>query len=139
MAQPDSNYDTSAPPCKSGKGSQIIYAWAKDAPDLTLPVNTGFRVGKHSQIKYLVLQVHYAHLDMIPESGDDSGVALQYTDQVQSQTAGVLLLGTGGLAPAHSTTFFETACYINDARHVHPFAFRTHTHSLGTVFQKNHS
>ena len=51
MAQPDSNYGTSAPPCKSGKGSQIIYAWAKDAPDLTLPVNTGFRVGKRSQIK----------------------------------------------------------------------------------------
>ena len=90
-------------------------------------------MGKDSQIKYLVLQVHYAHLDMIPESGDDSGIFLHYTDKEQPQTAGVLLMGTGGLAPSHSTTFFETACHINDARTIHPFAFRTHTHSLGTV------
>ena len=68
---------------------------------------------------------------MIPESGDDSGLFLHYTDQEQPQTAGVLLMGTAGLAPKHSTTFFETACHINDARHIHPFAFRTHTHSLG--------
>ncbi len=32
-----------------------------------------FRVGGDSKIQYLVLQVHYAHLDMIQESGDDSG------------------------------------------------------------------
>ena len=74
---------------------------------------------------------------MIPESGDDSGLFLHYTDQVQPQTAGVLLMGTGGLAPKHSTTFFETACKINDARHIHPFAFRTHTHSLGILLKKN--
>lgn len=47
------------------------------------------------------------------------------------QIAGVLLLGTGGLAPPHSTTFFETACEIEDGREIHPFAYRTHTHSLG--------
>ena len=37
------------PPCKSG--NQIVYAWAKDAPELTLPADTGFRMGKDSQIK----------------------------------------------------------------------------------------
>merc|ERR1712066_50362 len=36
-------------------------------------------------------------------------------------------------APAHSTTYFETACEIEDQRQIHPFAFRTHTHSLGRV------
>jgi peptidylglycine monooxygenase len=130
MAQNDPDLENH-PPCKSG--NQIVYAWAKDGPELALPSNTGFRMGKDSQIKYWVLQVHYAHLDMIPESGDDSGLFLHYTDQEQPQTAGVLLMGTAGLAPKHSTTFFETACHINDARHIHPFAFRTHTHSLGKV------
>ena len=30
-----------APPCQAS--SQILYAWAMDAPDLKLPSNTGFR------------------------------------------------------------------------------------------------
>jgi len=119
------------PPCAAG--NQIIYAWAMDAPELKLPADTGFRMGKDSNIKYLVLQVHYAHIDMIPAAGDDSGVILHYTDEEQPQTAGVMLLGTGGMTPAHSTTFFETACTVDDARTIHPFAFRTHTHSLGKV------
>merc|ERR1711879_582552 len=119
------------PPC--AKGNQIIYAWAMDAPELKLPPDTGFRMGKDTNIKYLVLQVHYANIDQIRESGDDSGVVLHYTDEEQPQTAGVILLGTGGMAPGHSTTFFETACSVDDARTIHPFAFRTHTHSLGMV------
>ena len=35
------------------------------------------RVGGDSKIQYLVLQVHYAHIDMIPETGDDSGMTNQ--------------------------------------------------------------
>jgi len=118
-------------PCKSG--NQIIYAWAMDAPELKLPPDTGFRMGKHTQIKYLVMQIHYAHIDAIPKQGDNSGVILHYTETPQPQTAGVILMGTGGMTPGHSTTFFETACKVDDARTIHPFAFRTHTHSLGKV------
>ena len=76
-------------------------------------------------------QVHYASTDYIDAAGDDSGVILRYTEHHLPRTAGVLLLGTGGSAPAHSTTYFETSCDIEDSRIIHPFAFRTHTHSLG--------
>jgi hypothetical protein len=41
------------------------------------------RVGADSNIKYLVLQVHYASVANIPQEGDDSGVFLQYTDEEQ--------------------------------------------------------
>ena len=119
------------PVCASG--SQIIYAWAMDATSLKLPEGVGFRVGANSNIKYLVLQVHYASTDYIDPKGDDSGVILEFTEQEQPKTAGVLLMGTGGSAPAHSTTYFETACEVQDRRTVHPFAFRTHTHSLGKM------
>merc|ERR1712024_182185 len=119
------------PVCASG--SQIIYAWAMDATSLQLPEGVGFRVGADTNIKYLVLQVHYANPDYIDPNGDDSGVFLQYTEQMQPKTAGVLLMGTGGSTPPHSTTYFETACEIQDTRTIHPFAFRTHTHSLGKV------
>jgi len=118
-------------PCATG--SSIIYAWAKDAPALELPKGVGFRVGADSSIKYLVLQVHYASVDHIPSTGDDSGVVLEYTEKQQPKTAGVLLLGSGGYAPAHSTTYFETSCEIEDPRDMHPFAFRVHTHGLGRV------
>ena len=50
-----------SPPCKSK--SQIIYAWAKDAPELQLPEGVGFRVGDGSDIKYLVLQVRDHYLE----------------------------------------------------------------------------
>ena len=121
----------SHPVCAPGSASQIIFAWAMDAPELELPPGVGFRVGGGSSIKYLVLQVHYASTDYIDAAGDDSGVILRYTEQELPKTAGVLLMGTGGSAPAHSTTYFETSCDIEDSRVIHPFAFRTHTHSLG--------
>ena len=66
MMQPEEGMELHQP-CKAG--NQIIYAWAHDAPELTLPVDTGFRMGKDTPIKYLVLQVHYGHIDHIPETG----------------------------------------------------------------------
>lgn len=118
--------------CGEGK-SQVIYAWAMDAPALELPDGVGFRVGGDTGINYLVLQVHYASTEYIAEDGDDSGVILEFTEQMQPKTAGVLLMGTGGMAPPHTTTYFETSCDIEDSRTIHPFAFRTHTHALGKV------
>ena len=42
-------------PCS---GQEIIYAWAKNAPALTLPPGVGFKVGgPDSNINFLVLQV----------------------------------------------------------------------------------
>ena len=55
-------------------------------------------MGANSKMKYLVLQVHYASTDHIEPQGDDSGVILQYTQQEQPKTAGVLVLATGGSA-----------------------------------------
>lgn len=48
------------PVCKGQ--SQIVYSWAMDAPALKLPKGVGFKVGHGSDINYLVLQVHYAHV-----------------------------------------------------------------------------
>ena len=39
------------------KGQTFLYAWAKNAPKLTLPKDVGFRVGGSSKVRYLVLQV----------------------------------------------------------------------------------
>lgn len=48
-----------APVCADG--SQIIYAWALDAPPLELPKGVGFKVGGDSNVNFLVLQVTISH------------------------------------------------------------------------------
>lgn len=117
-------------PCADG--NHVLYAWARDAKTLELPEDVGFQVGKGTDIQYLVLQVHYSKGF---EAGrtDNSGLFLMYTEQPQSKLAGVLLLGVGGLIPPKSQTHMETACQITEDKTIHPFAYRTHTHSLGKV------
>ncbi|CAK1601715.1 unnamed protein product [Parnassius mnemosyne] len=119
-----------ASPC--GSGSQVVYAWARDAPSLQLPKGVGFHVGRDSPIKYLVLQVHY--MARFPRNvTDKSGVLLKYTSKRMPRQAGVILLGTGGYIFPNHVEHMETACTILEDKVIHPFAFRTHTHSLGKV------
>ena len=47
--------------------------------------------------------------------------------------AGVILLGTGGVIPPMKTEHMETMCDIKENKTIYPFAYRTHTHSLGKV------
>ncbi|XP_014677235.1 PREDICTED: probable peptidylglycine alpha-hydroxylating monooxygenase 1 [Priapulus caudatus] len=121
----------SAPPC--AKGNQIIYAWAMDAPKLELPEGVGFKVGGNTDIQYLVLQVHYAHPEKLNGGMDDSGLVLKATTTPMPKRAGVLLMGTAGELAPHAETHMETACQIEDDIVMHPFAYRTHTHSHGTA------
>merc|ERR1719244_511476 len=112
MSLAQAGFDNAAP---CGSGSQVIYAWAKDAPKL-------------------VLQVHYASAERFKDgTTDDSGVFLYYTETPQPKAAGVLLMGTGGRISPHSVEYMETACTIQENKVIHPFAFRTHTHALGRV------
>lgn len=134
MASSQNLDEETATPCGENKHSQIIYAWARDAPKLELPEDVGFKVGKDSPIKYIVLQVHYASIDKFKDGGtDDSGVFIHYTMKPLTNLAGVLLLGTAGAIPPMATEHMETACEINERKTIYPFAYRTHTHGLGKV------
>ncbi|XP_061507556.1 peptidylglycine alpha-hydroxylating monooxygenase isoform X1 [Anopheles gambiae] len=127
--------EESGSPCGSGAPSQIIYAWARDAPKLELPEGVGFKVGKDSPIQYIVLQVHYAHIDKFKDGTtyDDSGIFIHYTTKPLSKQAGVILLGTAGYIPPMATEHMDTLCDIQEDKVIHPFAYRTHTHSLGRM------
>lgn len=41
-------------------------------------------------------------------------------------------MGTAGTIAPHSLESMETSCPIKEDKAIHPFAFRTHTHELGT-------
>lgn len=105
-----------------------------DAPDLHLPKDVGFKIGKSSKVNYLVLQVHYASVDIFRDGRtDDSGVILEYTKKPLKKLAGVILLGTAGQVQKNSIVYMESACAINEDKVIHPFAYRVHTHKLGKV------
>ncbi|KAL0278431.1 UNVERIFIED_CONTAM: hypothetical protein PYX00_000255 [Menopon gallinae] len=121
-----------ASPC--GEDTQVIFAWAMDAPKYELPEGVGFKVGKDSPIQYLVLQVHYANVDRFQDgTTDSSGIFLHYTSRPQPKLAGVLLLVTAGAIPPKSTEYMETSCMMEENKVIYPVAYRTHTHKLGTV------
>lgn len=44
MSEGDGNEDSGSP-CESGSHSQIIYAWARDAPRLNLPGTFNLKIG----------------------------------------------------------------------------------------------
>lgn len=121
-----------ASPCN--EGTQIIYAWARDAPKLDLPHGVGFKVGGDSSIQYIVLQIHYSHIEHFKDGRtDNSGVILHYTTHPLNKLAGVILLGTGGVIPPREVVHMEASCPITENKTIYPFAYRTHTHSLGKV------
>lgn len=118
------------------QNSKIIYAWAMEAPRLTLPPEVSFDVGQDTEIKYLVLQVHYKDVTSFrPPNNqkDSSGLTLITTTEPTTKTAAVYLLGTSGEIPQHSIEYFETACTIKEDVEIVPFAYRTHAHALGRV------
>ncbi|KAL8606904.1 hypothetical protein ACOMHN_048700 [Nucella lapillus] len=134
MASAKTDYEL-GPVCASG--GKIIYAWAMDAPSLTLPPDVAFKVGGNSGIKTLALQVHYKNVTtFLPplNKKDSSGLTLVTTDVPKKRLAGVYLMLTDGMIPQGKTEYLETACaFPGDGVVIHPFAFRTHTHTLGRV------
>ncbi|CAD5207167.1 unnamed protein product [Bursaphelenchus okinawaensis] len=116
-----------APPCANSPN--IIYAWAKGAPELKLPEGVAFPIGPETKNQYLVLQVHYMHA---MEKEDNSGLKIKLTDVPQPKTAATLLTVTGGQLPPKAEETFEAACVMNEPMEIHPFAFRVHTHKRGT-------
>ena len=69
------------------------------------------------------------------DEGDNTGVILKYTNIPQPKSAGVYYTISNGRMPSQTVTNVEAACKLNlqNKQTIHPFAFRTHTHDLGTV------
>ncbi|VDN01888.1 unnamed protein product [Thelazia callipaeda] len=114
--------------------SHILYAWARNAPDLHLPRDVAFSVGHETDsVKYLVMQVHYAQ-PFIGKVLDYSGITIHMVDEKPLNLAAVLLFVSGTPIPpglAHYQT--NMSCLFKSETPIHPFAFRTHTHGMGRV------
>ncbi|XP_013780664.1 peptidyl-glycine alpha-amidating monooxygenase-like [Limulus polyphemus] len=115
-------------------GMSILYAWAKNAPTVILPSGVGFRVGADTTVKYLVLQMHYAHL--LPSGiKDSSGIILHLTKSQQKYIGGIHILYSkqAAIPPYRPKFHVDVNCKFQSNQVIHPFAFRVHGHSLGLV------
>lgn len=115
---------------------QIIFAWAKNAPPLTLPKDVGFHVSGSSDIKYMVVQVHYVKpLPANSVQADHSGIRLHVTSQKQFYEAGIYLLLSYStiIRPHQKKVHSDISCQFQASGNIYPFGYRTHAHSLCRV------
>ncbi|XP_078531572.1 peptidyl-glycine alpha-amidating monooxygenase isoform X3 [Lissotriton helveticus] len=115
--------------------SNILYAWAKNAPPTKLPEGVGFKVGGTSGNKYFVLQVHYGDVTAFKDNHKDcTGVTLQLTMEKQPMVAGIYLMMSVNtvIPPGEKVTNSDIACAYKRYP-MYPFAYRVHTHHLGKV------
>ncbi|MEE6459895.1 hypothetical protein FKM82_000764 [Ascaphus truei] len=114
--------------------SNILYAWARNAPPTKLPKGVGFRVGGDSGNKYFVLQVHYGDVGAFQDKHKDcSGVTIQLTLEKQPLIAGIyLMMSVDTVIPPGENVDSDIACIYRRPT-MHPFGYRVHTHRLGQV------
>lgn len=115
--------------------AKIIYAWARNAPPTKLPKDVGFKVGGDTRINYFVLQIHYGDIRNFRDHHRDcSGLTLRMTSKRQPFIAGMYLMMSVDtvIPPGKKVTNADIACTYPSSP-MYPFAFRTHTHSLGKV------
>ncbi|XP_066923969.1 peptidyl-glycine alpha-amidating monooxygenase B-like [Clytia hemisphaerica] len=125
--------------CKDGYRAEIKYAWGKNAPPLQMPKDVAFHIGGRSKAKYLVLEVHYLHVDSFKDgkTKDHSGFTFITTSKRPKYFAGIYLLQNMHTSiPPHQKKFHMSAeCrYRNkEGMKMHAFRFRVHSHKIGTV------
>ncbi|XP_064356370.1 peptidyl-glycine alpha-amidating monooxygenase-like isoform X6 [Dromaius novaehollandiae] len=129
----ESYWDCDEGTCKDK--SNILYAWARNAPPTRLPKGVGFRVGGETGSKYFVLQVHYGDISAFRDKHKDcSGVTLHLTRQKQPLIAGMYLMMSVNtvIPPGEKVVDADIACHYKRFP-MHLFAYRVHTHRLGKV------
>ncbi|XP_054842243.1 peptidyl-glycine alpha-amidating monooxygenase isoform X3 [Eublepharis macularius] len=115
--------------------SNILYAWARNAPPTRLPKGVGFKVGGEKGSKFFILQVHYGDISAFKDKHKDcSGVTLHLTNQKQPMIAGMYLMMSMDtvIPPGEKVVDADIACHYK-MYPMHLFAYRVHTHRLGQV------
>ena len=119
--------------CPGSAASQVLYMWSLDAGPLIFPPSVSLTVGTNSSIRHLVLQVHYISKEAIPETGDTSGVVVEYQTEQTDLSAGIVSLHVHGSLPANSVSHWDSACRLLGTAPVQPWASLGHTHHHGRL------
>merc|ERR1711963_519451 len=102
-----------------------------------MPPNISLAVGGNSTVQHLVLQVHYISNQRIPETGDTSGVMIEYQEEPTPLSAGLLSLHVHGKVLDSGFTYWDSACRLLGSVPIQPFAGLGHTHHQGRLVTGN--
>uniref|UniRef100_A0A0B6ZEM1 peptidylglycine monooxygenase n=1 Tax=Arion vulgaris TaxID=1028688 RepID=A0A0B6ZEM1_9EUPU len=118
--------------CRS-ESPKVVFAWALNAPDKTLPQGVGFRVSGDTRINYLVVQLHYVKAFRRGVK-DKSGIILEMTKTRPQQQAGYIVLANHGfIPPGRKEYHVDSLCNYTSNYTIYPIGYRTHSHNLGVV------
>lgn len=119
--------------CAGNDPEPFIFGWGKDAPDLLLPSGIGFQVGGEKGFKTLVLEVHYLDPQAPDDPDKESGIVVHLQPGVPLRKMSVLAYAQGFvLPPGQKEVQVHTVCSYVSSAPLTAFAFRVHTHALGT-------
>ena len=130
-------------PCDNEDEEYLIYAWTKNVPSVEIPENVGFKLGRHTKSKYIVLQVYYSlsnEVDIMNEvqnsfdgdddvvgggGGDGEGIDMYLSLMWQKYLAGIYLFSSKEFKVLPSTQKYhiDIGCKYHGKR-IAPFAYR---------------
>ncbi|XP_067664948.1 peptidyl-glycine alpha-amidating monooxygenase A-like isoform X1 [Haliotis asinina] len=121
--------------CQQGVSEVFLFTWAHGVPSTSLPDEVGFKVGRGSEIQTLVLQTHYQLAFNESAPTDFSGIRIHITSERQKYAAGIYLLENirFSIPPNTANAHVDVSCTYQEPQPLYPFAYRTHSHSLGKV------
>lgn len=121
-------------PCLGLNRQTFLFGWAKDADGIALPQHAGFGVGPRSNIKTIVIQVHYAN--PLPDL-DSAGVRMYYTTTPKLASISYYAGVVSGVAaskliipPQVEKTSIPITCKWDGPESLFVFAYRVHAHNL---------
>eukprot|EP00731_Ephydatia_muelleri_P016753 Em0009g1177a len=120
-------------PCQGGDQicsdqTRFLFAWAKGAEGISMPEGVGFFVGPSSD-HYAVMQIHYGQPSV--NNADVPALSLYLTTTKQPRVAGIfLIIGADVIPPNKRVYTISSGCTFGGPNTIHPFAYRTHAHSL---------
>jgi len=119
--------------CAGNDPEPFIFGWGKDAGDLRLPSGIGFQVGGRNGFKTLVLEVHYLNPQVPDDANTESGIVVHLRPGVPLRQMSVLAYAQGfSLPPGQKEVKVHATCAYVSSAPLTAFAFRVHTHALGT-------